>query len=193
MVKRVFIIHGWSGFPDEGWFPWLKKELVKKGFKAEIPAMPNPDFPKINEWVSFLAKAVKKADENTFFVGHSIGCQTILRYLESLPQGAKVGGVVLVAGWLHLTEETFKEEGAEEIASPWLDTPIDWDKILLHADKFTAIFSANDLYVPLSDSKIFMKKLDAKLIVEHGKGHFSGSDNVNELPSVLAELLRIAE
>ena len=24
MTKRAFIIHGWDGYPDEGWFPWLK-------------------------------------------------------------------------------------------------------------------------------------------------------------------------
>jgi hypothetical protein len=28
-AKRVFIIHGWEGYPEEGWFPWLKKELEK--------------------------------------------------------------------------------------------------------------------------------------------------------------------
>ena len=26
-AKRVFIVHGWGGHPDEGWFPWLSSEL----------------------------------------------------------------------------------------------------------------------------------------------------------------------
>jgi len=30
-MKRVFIIHGWGGNPEEGWLPWLKKELEAKG------------------------------------------------------------------------------------------------------------------------------------------------------------------
>jgi len=30
MQKRVFIIHGWDGYPEEGWFPWLKKKLKEK-------------------------------------------------------------------------------------------------------------------------------------------------------------------
>ena len=29
-MKRAFIIHGWDGYPAEGWFPWLKRELEKK-------------------------------------------------------------------------------------------------------------------------------------------------------------------
>lgn len=29
-------------------------------------------------------------DENTFFIGQSIGCQVILRYLARLPPGSKV-------------------------------------------------------------------------------------------------------
>lgn len=39
-------------------------------------------------------------DENTYFIGHSIGCQSIDRYLEILPSETKIGGVVYVAGWL---------------------------------------------------------------------------------------------
>ena len=35
MKKRVFIVHGWDGYPEEVWFPWLKKELEAKGFEAQ--------------------------------------------------------------------------------------------------------------------------------------------------------------
>jgi len=36
-MKRVFVIHGWGGNPYKEWFPWIKKELEKNGFKVEIP------------------------------------------------------------------------------------------------------------------------------------------------------------
>src|SRR3989344_2952524 len=97
MNKRVFVIHGWGGGPEEGWFPLLKNELQGHGLEVIVPAMPNTDNPKIEEWVSSLAKMVGQPDENTFFVGHSIGCQAILRYIESINK--KVGGAVFVAGW----------------------------------------------------------------------------------------------
>lgn len=72
MKKRLFIIHGWEGYPEEGWFPWLKQELEKEGFSVTVPAMPNPKKPNIESWISHLIKVVSKPDENTYFVGHSI-------------------------------------------------------------------------------------------------------------------------
>ena len=189
-MKRVFIIHGWGGCPEEGWFPWLKKELEKRGFKVLIPQMPNAENPKIENWVPFLGKLVGKADEETFFVGHSIGCQAIMRYFETLPKNVKVGGVVFVAGWFNLIGL-----GGEEklIAKPWIETPISLAKVILHMKKFVAIFSDNDPFVPFSDSEIFREKLGAKIIVEKEKEHFSGEDGINELPSALKAVLELSK
>ena len=90
-MKRVYIIHGWAGYPEECWFLWLKDEMEKHGIKAEVPLMPEAEAPKIDKWVPFLENLVKNPDEDTYLVGHSIGVQTILRYLEKAD--TKVGGV----------------------------------------------------------------------------------------------------
>ncbi len=196
MKKRVFIIHGWGGYPEEGWFPWLKKELEKNGFKVFVPAMPNTDEPKIDEWVNFIADLVKEPDENTYFIGHSIGAQAILRYLERL-DNKKIGGAIFVAGWFHLSEFTFKEEPSKEeegriIAKPWLETPINFEKVKKTTNNFVAIFSDSDPYVPIEDKNIFEEKLGAEIIIEHTKGHFSGSDGIYDLPIVLDSLLKMS-
>ncbi len=189
MVKRVFIVHGWDGSPEEGWFPWLKSELEKKGFVVSVPAMPDTSHPRIEKWVSFLEKSVGKPDKDTYFVGHSIGCQTILRYLEKI--NAKVGGIVLVAGWLNLKE--LETEAEKEIARPWLETPLDLRKIKAVINNIVAIFSDDDPWVPLGDAEIFREKLGAKVIMEKQKGHFGGNDNIKELPSALNALLSISK
>jgi len=191
MQKRVFIIHGWDGYPEEGIFPWLKKELQDRGFVVFNPAMPEPLKPQIEIWVQFLSEQVGKPDENTFLFGHSIGTQTILRYLESLPKNSKVGGVVFLAGWTHLTNEAYETEEDVVIAKPWLETPLDWNKIQAHSKNFVAIFSDNDPLVPISDAKIFEDKLGAKIITEHKKEHFSGSSGIKELPAALEAVLEI--
>lgn len=190
MQKRIFIIHGWGGDPREGWLPWTKNELKKHNFKAEIPAMPNTENPTITEWVSHLRSVIGKSDQNTYFIGHSIGCQTIMRYIETLKEGERAGGVVYVAGWFHLTNQTDEEK---EIAKPWLETPINFEKIKRHTEKCTAIFSDNDPYVPLNDSEIFKEKLGASIIIEHNKGHFSGSDGITELPSALNAIFELTK
>lgn len=192
MVKRVFILHGWGSSPERNWKPWLKNELGKRGFKIFVPAMPDTDYPKIDAWVNHLAKIVGNPDNNCYFVGHSIGCQTILRYLETLQRDVKVGGAVFVAGWVHLKPEML-EEGDEEIAKPWLETPIKWKKIITHTKNFVSIFSDNDGLVPIEDAKIFKEKLGSKIIIEHKKGHFSHEDGIMKLPSVLESVLKISK
>lgn len=160
MQKRIFIIHGWDGYPEEGWFPWLKQELEQKDFSVAVPAMPDAAEPNIEAWTSHLSRIVGNADENTFFIGHSIGCPAILRYLESLPADAKVGGAVFVAGWFTLTNVNSDEE--KKIAKPWLETPIDFEKIKQHTKKFIALFSDNDPYVPLDNKNVFEINLEQK-------------------------------
>src|SRR5436190_1171720 len=122
MTKRVFIVHGWGGYAREGWQGWLADQLTAKGFTALTPSMPNTDWPKIEEWVPLLGDLVVAPDENTHFVGHSIGCQTIFRYLAMLSADTKVGHVVLVAPWMHLTDEALHEtEDSVSIAHPWIE------------------------------------------------------------------------
>ncbi len=189
MTKRVFIIHGWDGSPENCWFPWLKNELEKRGFVVQIPLMPHPENPTIEDWVAHLSNVVGEPDENTYFVGHSIGCQTILRYIEKLSR--PVGGVVCVAGFFRLLHLATDEE--KKIAKSWLETSLDYDKIKRRARKIVAIFSDDDPDVDLGDKELFEKHLGAKTVVEYQKGHFSDDFGIKELPSVLNSVLELAK
>ncbi len=183
MTKRVFIIHGWEGTPKANWFPWLKIELEDRGFKVQVPAMPHTKKPKLAEWLSYLQKTVGQPDENTYFVGHSLGVITILRFLESLPYSQKVSGAVLVAG--------FPEPiGYKELNSFFADF-VDYHKIKNSVNKLVAIHSDNDPYVPLENGEILRDKLGAKLIVISMAGHFNKDDGFTELPAALESLLEI--
>lgn len=193
MEKRVFIIHGWEGLISHGWYPWLKKELDKKGFDAYLPQMPNTNAPEITVRVNYIKKIVGKPDKNTYFVGHSVGCQAILRYFESLPKTAKVGGAVLIAGWFELTPISTPDEESKEIVKPWLETPINIDKVLEKTKNLVAIFSDDDPYVPFKASKREYEKFCRKIIVEKGKKHMAEDDGVKELPSAPKAVLEIAK
>lgn len=189
MKKRAFIIHGWDGFPEEAWFPWLKRGLEQRGFTVQIPSMPQPGEPTIETWVSKLKEIIGKPDEHTYLVGHSIGCQTILRYLAGL-EGKKFGGVVLVAGFFEL--RPLETEDEERILKPWIETPIDFGKVHEATHNITAIFSDNDQWVPMERNiELFKKNLgeDITIITEHDKQHFSGSSGITELPSALETVL----
>ena len=182
MQKRAFLIHGWDGRSDNHWFPYLKWELVANGFEVYAPQMPHAAEPKLAEWLTFLREYVGKPDSDTYFVGHSLGCITVARYLSLLPLKARVGGCVFVAGF----------SGRPNIPEirEFYEAPFDAKKAKAHCEKFTMIFSDNDRYVPMERSLEFARELGAKTIMEKGKDHFS--DGLASLPSALQALLKIA-
>ena len=180
-MKKLYLIHGWGGTPSsEGWFGWLIKECEKRNIEIEIPAMPNTDEPKIEEWVGKLKEVVETNNE-TYFVGHSIGAQAILRFLETLPEEKKIAGAAFVAGWFNLKEEGYESPEEKAIAKPWLETPINYNKIKSHTNNFLAIFSDNDPYVPITDAELFKQKLNTKTITKHNEEHFNETQEIPEL------------
>jgi uncharacterized protein len=166
-MKRLFIIHGWGGSFDEPFYKQLTKKLEKKRWKAHSLEMPNSQEPYIKDWISTLSRAVGIPNKDTYFYGHSMGSQTILRYLQDLPESSKIGGAIFTAGYINL----------KPFAGEWNYPEPSWEKILQHTRKFINIMSDDDPYVPISDKIIFEKKLQAEVIIEHHKGHCPGSDS----------------
>ena len=190
-MKRVFLVHRWDGKPGDIWYPWLKAELEKKGFEVHVPTMPKRDEPRIRAWVPALAKAVGAPDEQTYFVGHSIGCQTIARYLASLQENVRVGGVVFVAGFFKQLVNLEDDPIVHDVAKEWLETPLNLQKVKSRLPKSVAIFSDDDKFVPLDEQNNFQKELGSKIVIEHGMGHFD--DATTELPIALESVLKIAK
>jgi len=186
-MQRAIIIHCWEGYPNYCWYPWAQQELEKRGFEVKVPAFPDTDLPQQDKWVPYLAEQAGEPDENLFLIGHSLGCITILRYLESLPAGKKIGGVVFVAGYIG-------DLGYDELKN-FFETPVDFKKVRSHCDKFVAIHSDNDPYVALEQADIFKKELDAEIVVKHAMDHFSGAlegeKSCTELPDVVSAVARL--
>jgi len=183
-MKTVYLIHGWGRSSEEGWFVWLKEELAKKKIKVYAFDMPETNNPKIEAWVKFMEEKIKDANEETYFVGHSIGCQTIMRFLEKLPKNKTIGGCCFIAEWFDLVNLT-KEEIA--IAHPWINTKIDFERIRRHTDNFLCIFSDNDDWVDSSEHNLFKEKFGAKIIVKKKMGHF---EDIKKIPEVLDFLVK---
>lgn len=191
MQKRAFIIHGWDGYPEEGWFPWLKQELKARGFYVSVPQFPKPDEPRINNWIPKLKEVVGMPDEQTYFVGHSMGCQTIARYLELLPEGVKIGGIVFVAGFFKRLINLENDDIVRSVVDEWIKTPINLKVVKTHLKNSVAIFSDDDPYVPTDNKEEFANILGSKIIIEHNGGHFNEDAGIMKLPIVLEAVLEI--
>jgi predicted alpha/beta hydrolase family esterase len=188
-MKRAIIVHCWEGYPDYCWYPQTKKELEAAGFEVFVPEMPETEMPKLSLWLPKLKEAAGKPDEDLYLIGHSAGCITIMRYLESLGDNEKVGGVVFAAGF---TDNL----GYEELEN-FFETPLDFEKIKSEAGHFVDIYSDNDPYVSPKHADILKKKLGAELIFKPGMKHFSGQavykESCTSLPEVSQAILRMVK
>lgn len=150
--------------------------------------MPETDAPKLSLWLPELRRVIGAPDDETFLIGHSSGCATIMRYLELLPEGERIGGVVLVAGF---TDDL----GFGELSN-FFETPLDFEAMKKHCPKFVTIHSDDDPYVPLRHSEILKEKLDAKAIIKHNAKHFSGAadgeESCIELPAVVDAIFEMS-
>ncbi len=184
-MKKIYLIHGWAGGPEKIWFPWLREELTKQNFEVIIPKMPETNVPVVKSWVEKLEEIVGTPDNNTFFIGHSIGCQAILRFLEK--QENPVGGAVFVAGWFDL--RCLPSIEAESIAKPWLNTEINFNKInrVLPKEKAVLIISDNDPYGCFDYNRNQFSKLVNKEIILPKAEHIS----MLHMPEILTTLLSI--
>ncbi len=185
-MNKIYIVHCWDGSMDDGWYPWLDKELSNEENKVYRFNMPDTANPKINEWVSYLDSRVETLDDKTYFVGHSIGCQTIMRYLET-KDVTKIGGILFVAPWLDLLDYAVSDPESYDTAKPWLTEKIDFEKVKKFTDNIHCIFSSDDYFVSIEQKDKFEKLLNAKTIVVDNKGHISQDDDVYELKEIIDE------
>src|SRR5579872_3255225 len=176
---KAIIVHLYEGYPAYCWYPKVKKELEDLGLKVTVPHMPEPNSPKLDKWVKTVKKEVKRPDKNVFLIGHSIGAVTILRYLESLREGQKVGDVILVAG--------FTDDMGYEVFSNFFTKPLRFDEIKKKARHFTIIVSDDDPYVDMKYGHDLSKKLNGKLIIKKRMKHMS--KGCKYLPDI-AEVIR---
>ncbi len=104
------LLHGYNGSPKKHFFPWLSGELEKMGYKVQVPALPRPEDPRVEEQVAHVLKTVS-FDENTVLVGHSLGGIVALKVLERLSK--PVRKTILVASFIEnkfLDNDTFEPD-----------------------------------------------------------------------------------
>lgn len=180
MKKQVFIVHGFGASPKSNWFLWLQKELQKQGVEAKILSLPNPNDPNLQEWKDTIKKEVQ-FNENSYLVGHSLGCISILQTLQDLKEGSKLAGIVLVSGF---NESLPILPQLDSFTKP----PLNWNKII-NASKHRVVISArDDEIVPTQLSDNLAKNLQATFIQTQNGGHFMDKEGFTKMPLVLGIL-----
>lgn len=188
-MKKVFIVHGFESLPNRGFYPWLMSEIFKKSKNFAVSLeMPNPNFPVCSEWISKINNEVVNPNQNTYLVGHSLGVPAILRYLETLHEGQKIGGVFLVAGFVSKLDQPDPDSNIRKIDN-FLEKPFDFNHIKKVCDVFHIIHGSDDNVVPISNAEFLAEQLDTTVFVIKGAGHFPSS-KVFEIPELLEIILK---
>ncbi|WP_179033048.1 alpha/beta hydrolase [Paenibacillus kribbensis] len=61
--------------------------------------MPNSSIPQLHERTQHLLSSIEVLHKDTYFVGHSLGCISILRYLQQANIPEPLGSLVFVSGF----------------------------------------------------------------------------------------------
>lgn len=169
-MKRAVIFHGTGGSPEENWFPWLKEELERDGWKVWVPALPGNDYPSTERYNEYLLAQDWDWQDN-LLIGHSSGSVAILGLLPNLPADVIIKDAYLVAafkdnlGW--------KDDQGKLILGGLFQQDYDWAAIRKRSNHFTLIHSTDDPHCPPEHASYLAVKLKGELILTHGEKHFS--------------------
>ena len=181
-MSNIFIVHGAYGNPDENWFPWLKTEMEKQGYNVIIPVFPTPEGQNLDNWLKNLEEFKDYIDEETIFIGHSIGSGFILNVIERLENTIKAA--FLVAGWTGLLNDPL-----DKINETFVNREFDWRKIKENCKNFYVFNSDNDPYVPLELGESLAKNLGVDLLLAKGAGHFNKKAGYEKFELLLEKII----
>ena len=179
-MKNVVILHGTGETDRSFWYPYLKKELEKRGYQVSIPLLTDTDNPDLKIW---LPKALKETyTSETVLIGHSSGCPLQLSVLENIH--IQIKQAILVAGYA-------RPKGVDKEPEKILQDSYDWEKIENNVKEFIFINSDNDPWGCNDvEGRYMLDHLGGKLIIMKGEEHM-GSNTFNQPYKEFPFLLRL--
>lgn len=161
-MKKALILECWYGKSTDNWYPWLKKELEKKGYKVFVPELPTmyTSLPDMQKQLTYIEKNFK-FEKDTLVFGHSLGCLLAMRLAEKY----KYKKMYLIAGW------DFDDLTTEHRL--FWKTPINHKKIKTNVKKIYCFSSDNDPYITAIQSADMCKRLNGVFVLINGKSYFS--------------------
>lgn len=183
-MRDVFIFHGTGGNPKGNWFPWLKSELETLDCHVTVPRFPTPQGQSLEAWLEVLNNYKRQINEDTAFIGHSLGGLFLLRLLERLSHPAAaaffVAAPVGVKPILYYdTNEKFS------------GFKFDWEEIKNKAMHFFVYHSDNDPYVSLGNGKELAKNLGVPLTFIPNAGHLNAESGYTRFDRLLMDVKKI--
>lgn len=180
-MKTIFIFHGTGGNPEGNWFPWLKKELEKKGLQVIVPKFPTPEGQSLAAWLRILDQYREYITSETIFIGHSLGGMFLLKVLEQLKHPVRAAFFVAAPVGIR----PIKYYDSDYSFTQFL---FDWNEIKTKAKYFAVYHSDNDPYVSLGNGEELAKQLGVQLHFISHAGHLNAESGWTTFDKLLQEV-----
>jgi len=179
---HAILVHGWKGWPENAWFPWLRRELERRGWTTEALALPRPILPDRREWVRTIRSAITGSD--TVLVGHSLGCLAILWALDE-HDGPPVERVVCVSGFARpfVPIRQYREQ--------WFPRDFDFQALKTKAKHWSVIHGSFDPLVPVNEGRWLAEHLGVPFTQTKRSGHLTQEERAFEVPEILDAVLSL--
>lgn len=173
-MKKALFLQSWYSKITDNWYPWLEKELKKKGYTTYFPDIPEmrKDVPDMNKILKYI-ESLKIIDKNIVIIGHSLGNLLAMRLAEKFTYKQ----MILVSAWDY-------DDLCEGHRLFWKNK-LNHAQIKENVKDITVIHSDNDPYYTAISAEDTSKRLSAKLILIKGGGHFGEVEGTKEMPEVL--------
>jgi len=180
----IVILHGTFGHPFENWIPWLFDSLSSENKKVLVPQFPSPDGQSFESWEKILLSYVHLFNENTIFVGHSLGATFAVDFI--VKHKLKLKKLFLISG-------LYKKIGIEEfdiLNQSFFNSRDSLSQLKSYTDQILSIYSQNDPYLSFETLKEFADLCQAKSIIIESGGHFNKSAGYEKFHELLELILR---
>ncbi|MDO5090054.1 MAG: alpha/beta hydrolase [Cardiobacteriaceae bacterium] len=179
-MKRVFVVHGYGATAANHWFGWLRDQAQGRGAEAVALSLPDCENPDFAAWQQGLQDAIGMPQATDIFVGHSLGCLSLLHYLMAMSP-ARIGGLVLVSGFVDKLPG-FAAIGDFDMDAFIGEARVDLARVAAMTPEITCVISDNDRVVPPALSDTLAEGLRARSVRVAQGGHFLGREGFTTLP-----------
>lgn len=173
-LKIIFIPGNGGGSINDGWFPYIKKELEKLGLTVVSRDFPDPILAREKYWLPFLKNELK-ADQHIMLIGHSSGAIAVMRFAEN----NKIYGSILIgAYYTDLGDKTEKLSGY--FGHPWK-----WQNIKNNQNWIVQFASTDDPYISIEEARFVRDNLKTEYHEYIDQGHFGEDKGKTEFPEIV--------
>lgn len=180
-MKKVVILHGTDGKPEDNWFPWIKDELESHGYEVWVPLLPGNSAPNRNVYNDFLFGKGWDFTDN-LIIGHSSGAVSVLNLVMD-KRCPRIKAGVLVGIWESTEETPLNPEPFVNLFPP---NGFDYEVIAEKTGQLVFLHGDDDPFCPLEQARWMAERTHSDLIVVP-EGHHLGS-KFDRLPILMEAL-----